>query len=228
MLEGVFQSHTAFTAHHVNGIVASYGAGAVLCFNANLGPLAQPRNVLLGHFISATIGVGFQRLFALSASGQAHYYVSGALSVAVLSVAMTVLNCVHPPAGASALLPSIDSAIREMGWWYLPVQLVSSVLMISTAAVTGNVIRVYPSFWWTSGKVGKLPKEDIEKAETLERTQTTESELYRRETEKRYGVRFTDGKTIEITKEEILLPRGIQFDELAYGWLETLQKELKD
>lgn len=238
LLEGVFRSNTVFTAHHVHGILASYGAGAILCFNANMGPLAQPRNVLCGHFVASTIGVGIQRLFALSKSGQDHYYVAGALSVAVLSVVMTILNCVHPPAGASALLPSIDPNIREIGWWYLPVQLVSSVLMISAAAITGNVIRVYPTFWWTSGKVGKQQKQSTEEQEAekqaamnlepLEKIHTTESESYRRDKEKRYGVTFTDGPTIEITKDDILLPRGIQFDELAYGWLETLQRELKD
>lgn len=232
LLEGVFRSSTVFTAHHVKGVIASYGAGAILCFNANMGPLAQPRNVLCGHFIASTIGVGIQRLFALSKGGQDHYYVAGALSVAVLSVAMSILNCVHPPAGASALLPSLDPNIREIGWWYLPVQLVSSVLMISAAVITGNVIRVYPTFWWTSGKVGKqqkkAEKQETEKHAPLEKIHTTESELYRRDKEQRYGVTFTDKHTIEITKDDIFLPRGIQFDELAYGWLETLQRELKD
>jgi len=227
LLEGVLRSHTALTSHHVKGIIASYGASAILCFNANVGPLAQPRNVLVGHFVASIIGVGIQRLFALSEGGRDHFYVSGALSVAVLSVVMSILNCVHPPAGASALLPSVDPGVRAMGWWYLPVQLISSVLIIGAASITGNIIRVYPTFWWTPGKVGRPPKEE-EKLEPLEKIPTTQSELYRREKEERYGVTFTAGKTIEITSNEILVPRGIQFDELAYDWLETLQRELKD
>lgn len=48
----------------------------------------------------------------------------GALSFALTLVAMVVLNCVHPPAGALALLPSLDDRIRDMGWWYLTVQIV--------------------------------------------------------------------------------------------------------
>ena len=87
-------------------ILASYGASAILCFNASQVPLAQPRNVLVGHFIASVIGLCIQKLFSLSKTGQDHYWASGALSVAVSSVAMSIGNCIHPPAGASALCPA--------------------------------------------------------------------------------------------------------------------------
>ncbi|QRG37487.1 hypothetical protein FDK38_001862 [Candidozyma auris] len=172
LLAGVFQSHTAFTAHHAHNIVASYAATAILCFNASQVPLAQPRNIFTGHFLASLIGVCIEKLFSLSAGGRDNYWAAAALSVAVASVAMSICNCVHPPAGASAMLPSIDENIRKMGWWYLPVQLVSSLLIIPVACIFGNVFRRYPVYWWTPGECGlywkKEEKKEPEKAEPSE------------------------------------------------------------
>lgn len=223
-------SHTVFSDHHILSIIASYGASAILCFNANLSPLAQPRNVLFGHFIASLIGTCFQKLFLLSEAGQDHYYVAGALSVAVLSVAMTILNCTHPPAGASALLPCIDEGVRAIGWWFLPAQLVSSVLIIATASITGNIIRVYPTFWWTSGKVGKhlLPQEQKEAVEEdLEIDTSLVTEELSRVDSRR--VRYVHGhRSIQITKDGIIVPDGIQIEEEGMEWLETFQRALSD
>lgn len=141
-----------FKAHHAPSIVASYGASAILAFNAHTAPLAQPRSILFGHFISALMGVCVMKLFSLSETGRDHYWVGGPLAVAIASIAMSLCNCVHPPSGATALIPLIDSEIREMSWWYLPAHLVSSVLLISIACVTNNVLRSYPLYWWTAYK----------------------------------------------------------------------------
>lgn len=152
LLEGVFKSHhTVFFHHNAPMIIASYGASSILAFNTHDSPVAQPRNILVGHFISALIGECITKLFSLSKMGRDNYWAAGALSVATASVLMSILNCVHPPAGASALLPASDEQIRSMGWWYLPVHLVSSVLMISVAVITGNIIRRYPLHWWYPG-----------------------------------------------------------------------------
>ncbi|CAL1189704.1 unnamed protein product [Candida parapsilosis] len=100
LIMGVFMHHNVFTDHHHAPIIlASYGATAILCFNASQVPLAQPRNILLGHFISSTIGVGIQKLFSLSHGGRSNYWASGALSVAISSVVMAITNTIHPPAG---------------------------------------------------------------------------------------------------------------------------------
>ncbi|KAI5952155.1 hypothetical protein KGF57_004160 [Candida theae] len=160
--------HNVFTDHHHAPIIlASYGATAILCFNASQVPLAQPRNILLGHFISSTIGMSIQKLFSLSHGGRSNYWASGALSVAVSSVVMAITNTIHPPAGASALLPSIDEQVRSMSWWFLPVQLVSSVLIIAVALITGNVVRMYPVYWWSpgAGKIVQQKTVPVEKGE---------------------------------------------------------------
>jgi CBS-domain-containing membrane protein len=38
-------------------LVASFGATAVLLYSSHTSPLAQPRNVLVGHFVSSVAGV---------------------------------------------------------------------------------------------------------------------------------------------------------------------------
>lgn len=216
LLEGVFKSHTVFSDHHVPIIFASYGATAILCFNASLSPLAQPRNVLVGHFIGSLVGVCIQKLFLLSEVGQQHYWASGALSVAVLSVAMSILNCVHPPAGASALLPSIDEQIQEMGWWYLPAQLVSCALMIPVACITGNIIRVYPVFWWTPEVVGKPQTEKPPPVLDLD-------------LDREHGITYVEGlRTILISADEILVPASLQLGEVDLDWIEGMKLALRN
>ncbi|ODV76248.1 HPP family protein [Cyberlindnera jadinii NRRL Y-1542] len=149
-IEGVFRHSTVFQEHHAPHIIASYGATAILAFNVHVAPLAQPRNIFVGNFISALIGVCVMKLFSLSETGRDHYWVGGPLAVGVASVAMSALNCVHPPSGASALLPFIDDQIRAMSWWYLPAHIVSSLLIIGVACVTNNILRSYPVYWWTA------------------------------------------------------------------------------
>lgn len=166
LLEGLFKSHNVFTDHHnAPMIIASYGATAILCFNAVGVPLAQPRNIIFGHFVSALIGVCISKLFGLSEAGEKSIWAGGALSVGLASVAMLILNCVHPPAGASALMPCVDEGIRSMSWWYLPAHLVSSVLITCVALITVNVVRRYPQYWWSPVK--KIREENSVKEDTF-------------------------------------------------------------
>ncbi|CAN3367947.1 hypothetical protein DICA1_F38864 [Diutina catenulata] len=214
LLEGLFSSHTAFTQYHVPMVIASYGATAILCFNASQVPLAQPRNIFMGHFVGSLLGLCVQKLFFLGSGARANMWASGALSVAVASVAMSVLNCVHPPAGASALLPSIDDRIREMGWWYLPVQIVSSLLIICVAMITGNVVRRYPVFWWSPEATGSAARSPVEF--TPAKSASTKSS------------KNVVEDTITVTGNTLLVPEQLQLDEVEIEFLETLQAKLRE
>lgn len=239
LLEGVFRSHTVFTNHHALEIIASYGATAILCFNAIQAPLAQPRNILVGHFISSLIGICIQKLFSLSQGGQDNYWASGALSVGIASVAMSICNCVHPPAGASALLPSISEQIRQMSWWYLPVHLVSSVLIICVALITGNILQTYPVYWWTSAPVGSSlnpepqpkpqPQQDPESLIALQPVVTDhESRLSLQTAVTTKGITYNEEVTfMQIDGDEIIVPEGISLTELEIEWLNSLQMRLR-
>ncbi|RLV92806.1 Transmembrane protein [Spathaspora sp. JA1] len=241
LLEGVFKSHTVFTSHHAPMIIASYGATAILCFNASQAPLAQPRNILVGHFVSALTGICIQKLFSLSEAGRSNYWASGALSVGVASTLMSILNCVHPPSGASALLPSVDESIQEMSWWYLPAHLISSVLIISVALIFGNILRKYPVYWWTPAPVGRpQPSDEEEKLlPDLERTITKQVQasvsLARVATSNRENAPYIEGEimivpgihTITITYDSVMVPEEIDLDEVDNNWLEGLQSRLR-
>ncbi|ODQ81443.1 hypothetical protein BABINDRAFT_159735 [Babjeviella inositovora NRRL Y-12698] len=205
LLEAVFMpGHSPiFTAeHHAPMIIASYGATAILSFNSIGAPLAQPRNILMGHFTASLIGTCISKLFGLSEAGRNNYWASGALSVGISSVAMSILNCVHPPAGASALLPSIDVGIREMSWWYLPVHLISSCLVICVALIVNNVLRAYPAYWWTPMKKEMGSNAVVEK-DLSWKEMVAYDEISR---------------GVEITGESILVPAklGLTEEELAF------------
>lgn len=213
LLEGIFKSQTVFTHHNVPIIIASYGATAILCFNASLALLAQPRNIFFGHFLSSLIGVCIQKLFLLSQRGRDNYWASGALSVGVSSVLMSITNCVHPPAGASALLPSSDEQIREMSWWYLPAQIISSVLIITVAMITGNILRCYPVYWWTSASLKKEPQGEKEKEEQEIPKENNFSKV-------------TSSSSFVINGDHILIPPSVSLNESEVEWLNILQKKL--
>jgi CBS-domain-containing membrane protein len=87
-------------------LVASVGASAVLLFAAPHSPLSQPWNVVGGHIVSALIGVTiYQQL--------SDPIVGGSLAVGLAIITMYYLKCLHPPGGATALIPFIDGDIVE-------------------------------------------------------------------------------------------------------------------
>ena len=223
VIEAVFKNHTVFSDHNAPLIIASYGASAILCFNAHGLPLAQPRNVIMGQFLSSLVGICIQKLFLLSEGGRDNYWAGGALSVALLLVVMSICNCVHPPGGASALLPCADEQIRAMSWWYLPAQLVSSVLMLAVACIFGNIVRSYPVFWWSAGPMGRQQKDEdeVESSPELELLPSTVK------SNKSQSVRFVDGlDRIEIDPLYINIPSGFDLGDLERDWVVSLQKLL--
>jgi len=127
-------------------IIGSFGASAVLAYGAIRSPLAQPRNMVGGHIISAVIGVAsYQTL------GQ-WPWLSAAIAVATAIAAMHATKTLHPPGGATALIAVIGSdTIHNLGYLYvfLPVTL-GAVAMLIVALVVNNIpaSRRYPEFWW--------------------------------------------------------------------------------
>ncbi|KAI9703037.1 MAG: hypothetical protein M1820_006028 [Bogoriella megaspora] len=146
----IFDYSSYFQARHVPVIVASYGASAVLIYGTPELPLAQPRALVGGHFLSALVGVCITKLFSLMPSSsrfESLRWLSASLSTAVAIVVMQITKTVHPPAGASALLPAIDDQIWNLSWYYLPIVLLSSALILAVGLVVNNIQRRYPVFW---------------------------------------------------------------------------------
>jgi CBS-domain-containing membrane protein len=127
-------------------LIGSFGASAVLIFGATNSPLAQPRNLILGHIASAIIGVTVFKLVPEVP------WLSAALAVSLAIVGMQVLKCMHPPGGATALIANIGSEkIKALGYGYVLSPVISGVLLLFIVAITVNNIprnRHYPYRKW--------------------------------------------------------------------------------
>jgi CBS-domain-containing membrane protein len=73
---------------------------------------------------------------------------------------MHLTKTTHPPAGATALLPCIDATIWALRWYFLPVLLLSSAIVLVTALMVNNIQRQYPKFWVAQLPPPSPPKEN--------------------------------------------------------------------
>ncbi|MFN3883308.1 MAG: HPP family protein [Rhodocyclaceae bacterium] len=134
-----------FAPHDLPIVIGSMGASAVLLFGAPKSPLAQPRNVLGGHVVSALTGVlCWQLFFAWPTLAQA-------LAVATAIAAMHLTRTLHPPGGATALIYIIGGPqIHALGFLYvlIPATL-GPLILLAVALIVNNLPRSrrYPEFW---------------------------------------------------------------------------------
>ena len=114
-------------------IMAPFGATCVILYAVSQSPLAQPRNVIFGHLISAFIGLFFLKFFTVSA-------LTIALSVGCAIALMQVFKCVHPPAGANPLVILLTANFIHYEWSFLvfPV-LLGSITLVLVAALVNNI-----------------------------------------------------------------------------------------
>lgn len=152
-------------------------------------PLAQPRNVLGGTLVASIIGVAINQMFLHINTPEAAVehvrWVAGATSVAITLVLMLALKCVHPPAGATTIIPIAIKEAGDLGWYYIGVMMLSLTVMVVIAMIINNIDRRYPTFWWTpSPAPASLPSPvaaaTVSDPAGLEVTSTTEDEEQKR------------------------------------------------
>ncbi|OGQ99020.1 MAG: hypothetical protein A2505_11175 [Deltaproteobacteria bacterium RIFOXYD12_FULL_55_16] len=126
-------------------LIGSFGASAVLIYGAVSSPLAQPRNLLGGHFLSGIIGVASYQLIP-------DLWLAAAVAVATAIAVMHLSKTLHPPGGATALIAVIGGAeIHNLGYLYALIPAASGALIMLCIALAVNNIpqsRKYPLFWW--------------------------------------------------------------------------------
>ena len=125
-------------------IVASMGASAVLLFAVPHGALSQPWALAGGHLISAVCGVTVALLV--------HDLVLGAgLAVGMAIFLMYLLNCIHPPGGATALTAVVGSQhLHDLGYQFVITPVLVNVIIILSIAIAFNYLfrwRRYPAAW---------------------------------------------------------------------------------
>ena len=121
-------------------LIAPMGASAVLLFALPASPLAQPRSVLGGNMVSATMGVAC--VLALGTSP-----LSAGLALMLALLAMFWLRCLHPPGGAIAVSAVLGgSALQAQGFSFvlMPVGLNTALLLLAAVLYNNVTGRAYP------------------------------------------------------------------------------------
>ena len=126
-------------------MIGSLGASAVLVYGAPHSPLAQPRNLIGGHLVSAAVGVCCFQLLG------AYPGVAEATAVANAIALMHLTRTLHPPGGATALIAVIGSdQIHALGYCYVLVPAgLGALILLVVGLVVNNLSsgRRYPDSW---------------------------------------------------------------------------------
>jgi CBS-domain-containing membrane protein len=130
-------------------VLGSFGATCVLVFGFPKVAFSQPRNVIVGHLMSSSIGLAF-----LTVLGDSWW--SAALALATAIAAMILTRTVHPPAGSNPVI--VMFAHPHPAWAFaLTPTLYGAVIIVVVAVIFNNIgaTRRYPAYW-----IGRAPERD--------------------------------------------------------------------
>lgn len=138
-----YLQYNAFPKEDYVFLIGSFGASCVLIYGVIQSPLAQPRNLIGGHVISAIVGVTAAKLFPDT------IWLASAVAVASAIVLMQITKTLHPPGGATALIAVTGSpAILKLGYMYVLSPVLSGAMILLTVALIFNNMttnRHYPT-----------------------------------------------------------------------------------
>jgi CBS domain-containing membrane protein len=110
-------------------LLASMGASAVILFAMPHSPVARPWPLVGGHLISASVGI-------LCARWIPQLWVAAAVAVGLSIFAMHLARCLHPPGGASALIPVLGGeSVKALGFQFLLMPLSLNLAVMLTIAL---------------------------------------------------------------------------------------------
>ncbi|WP_001089480.1 HPP family protein [Vibrio mimicus] len=121
------------TLTNVALLMAPFGATAVLVFGVPDSPLAQPKNVIFGHLITAFVGIFFTQFIGVSP-------LSLALATGITVSAMLLTKTTHPPAGANPLL----IMLAGQSWTFLVTPVLLGAVLI---VLVGKSMQVLHKQW---------------------------------------------------------------------------------
>ena len=138
---------------------------------------------------------------------------------------MTITQTVYPPAGATALLAAVNPQIERLGWFLIPLILLSAALTLVVSLLINNVQRQYPTYWWTPAKLGKIQQPfDIEKTTEHQSSGRTSQASLRETTD---GSEGTSELIIKITPHSLVIPDHIFLAGEEKDILQVLQERLE-
>ncbi len=167
-------------------IIASIGASAILVFTVPHGALSQPWAVLGGHCVSAFVGVAcYQHI--------PQFFLAASAAVAIATLAMYYLRCIHPPGGATALAAVIGGqSIHALGYLYVITPILLNVIVLLLSATVFNYF-----FAWRRYPAGFMSKP----VELIDTTQLSNKETLSSESLK-YALEKMDS-FIDVTEEDL-------------------------
>jgi len=216
------------------------GATAVLLYGAIEAPFAQPRAVFFGHTFSAITGVCVTKLFE---TNEARFielrWLAGAIACATASVIMTLTKTIHPPSGATAMIAATQADITALGWYYIPVVMLSASLALGVGLITNNIQRRYPVFWLSSAKIpARQPKaeklaetsgsNDAPESGVWRNSEATHVPLQRRPSEVSHKERIQDPYKVVVNRDEIVVPEFIELESEHLQVLQEIQRLLNE
>jgi hypothetical protein len=137
---------------------------------------------------------------------------------------MTLTNTVHPPGGATAILAVIDPTVGAMGWMFVPLILLGSVLMVLVALLVNNISRRYPVCWWTPRDVGR----NIRKSSSSDEESLKGSESNTAVGSFDFSGHTGFGQVVIISPEGVSLPHEFRLHEGEAELLRGLVARLQD
>lgn len=138
-----FLQYKAFPETDMIFLIGSFGASCVLVYGVIQSPLAQPRNLIGGHVVSAIVGVTVQKILPDI------LWIAAPLAVSLSIVLMQITKTLHPPGGATALIAVTASPeMKSLGYFYVLSPVLSGALILLVTALIFNNLtpkRSYPN-----------------------------------------------------------------------------------
>lgn len=116
-------------------LIPPFGASMVLVMAVHNSPLAEPKNIFLGHTLSALSGVV---IFALMGSS----FISLGIAVGLAVFVMATFDSIHPPAGANPIIAILGG--KGLSFVLMPVALGALVIILFALLYNKLLGRDYP------------------------------------------------------------------------------------
>lgn len=134
----IFISFLAFLDRSFEGmiwLIPPFGASMVLVMAVHQSPLAKPRNILLGHILSALSGIIILYLIGDN-------FLALGIAVALAVFVMIVTDTIHPPAGANPIIVILTG--QGISFVLFPVAVGAFMLVVFAYLYNKLLKRNYP------------------------------------------------------------------------------------
>ena len=134
----IFISFLAFLDSSFEGmiwLIPPFGASMVLVMAAHESPLAKPKNILLGHILSALSGVIILYLIGDN-------FLALGIAVALAVFVMIITDTIHPPAGANPIIVILTG--QGISFVLFPVAVGAFMLVVFAYLYNKLLKRNYP------------------------------------------------------------------------------------